>query len=150
MNNRLIALLSCAVLVTACGQGETPDATSKLSVRYVVVNLADVNSAATLTARCEAEEATFRAHFAELEAYSGTPTIDEYYRSLDSLFSSIGTVEATTSSLGKIHPDEELRAAGEACSQLLSKVTVDMSLSRPLYDAVNQLLPFPTMMKWVW
>jgi len=139
MNNRLIALLSYAVLVTACGQGETPDATSELSVRYVVVNLADVNSAATLTARCEAEEATFRAHFAELEAYSGSPTIDEYYRSLDSLFSSIGTVEATASSLGNIHPDEELRAAGEACSQLLSKVTTDMSLSRHLYDAVSQL-----------
>jgi len=139
MNNRLIALLSCAVLITACGQGETPDGTSELSVRYVAVNLADVNTAAALTARCEVEEATFRAHFAELEAYSGTPTIDGYYRSLDSLFSSIGTVEATGSSLGGIHPDEELRTAGEACSQLMSKVTTDMSLSRPLYDAVSRL-----------
>jgi len=139
MNKQLIALLSCAVLITACGQGETPDGTSELSVRYVAVNLADVNTAAALTARCEAEEATFRAHFAELEAYSGTPTIDGYYRSLDSLFSSIGTVEATGSSLGNIHPDEDLRAAGEACSQLMSKVTTDMNLSRPLYDAVSRL-----------
>ncbi len=139
MTNRLVALLSSAVLVTACGQGQAPEVTSELSVRYVVVNLADVNTAAALTARCETEEATFRAHLGELEAYSGTPTIDGYYRSLDSLFSSIGTVEATASSLGNIHPDEELRTAGEACSQLLGKVTTDMSLSRPLYDAVRQL-----------
>ena len=139
MNNRLIALLSCAVLVTACGQSESPEATSELSVRYVVVNLADVNTAVALTARCETEEATFRAHFAELEAYSGTSTVDGYYRSLDSLFSSIGTVGATGESLGGVHPDEELRTAGEACSQLMSKVTTDMSLSRPLYDAVSQL-----------
>ena len=139
MNNRLIALLSCAVLVTACGQGQTPEATFELSVRYVAVNLADVNTAAAMIARCEAEETKFRAQLGELEAYSGTPTIDGYYRSLDSLYSSVGTVVYTASSLGKIHPDEELRAAGEACSQLLIKVTTDMSLSRPLYDAVSHL-----------
>ena len=139
MTNQFIALLSCAVLITACGQGENPDATSDLAVRYAVVNLADVNTASALTARCEAEEATFRAHFAELEAYSGTSTVDGYYRSLDSLLSSIGTVGATGESLGGVHPDEELRTAGEACSQLMSKVTTDMSLSRPLYDAVSQL-----------
>ena len=46
MNNRLIALLSCAVLVTACGQGQGPETTSDLPIRYAVVNLADINTAA--------------------------------------------------------------------------------------------------------
>ena len=136
MNNRLLALLSCAVLVTACGQGQGPETTSDLPIRYAVVNLADINTAASLTARCEEEEATFRAHFGELEEFVGTPTVDGYYKSLHSLYASLDTVSSTTSSLGSIHPDEDLREAGDACSQLLSKVLTDMSLSRPLYDAV--------------
>ena len=139
MNNRLIALLSCAVLVTACGQGQGPETTSDLPIRYAVVNLADINTAASLTARCEEEEATFRAHFGELEEFTGTPTMDGYYKSLDSLYSSLGTVSFTTSSLGSVHPDAELREAVDACSQLLSKVSTDMSLSRPLYDAASKL-----------
>ncbi len=139
MTNRFVTLLFCAALITACEQGETPDVISELTVRYVVVELADISTAAALTVRCQEEEATFRAHLGELESYTDTPTIDGYYQSLDSLFSSIDTVNSTAQSLAGIHPDEALREAGDDCSQLLSKVTTDMSLSRPLYVAVSQL-----------
>ena len=114
MTIRLVTLLICAAFITACGQGQGPETTSDLPIRYAVVNLADINTAASLTARCEEEEATFRAHFGELEEFAGTPTMDGYYKSLDSLYSSLGTVSSTTSSLGSVHPDEELREAGDA------------------------------------
>jgi thimet oligopeptidase len=139
MSKRVLALIGSAILITACSNGETPEAVSNLPVRYAVVNLADVASADALTARCAADESEFRRHFASLEAFSGTPIVADYYRSLDSLYASISTVASTAASLGGIHPDESLRAAGEACEQLLARVTTDMSLSRPLYDMVSRM-----------
>ncbi len=139
MKRLIFVLLSSAALTAACGQGESPDAAIDLPIRYAAVNLADIATAEALTTRCEGEEALFREHFATLAAYDGSPTIDGYYRSMDSLFSSLDTVSSTARSLSGIHPDPDLREAGEACAQLLSKVITDMSLSRPLYDAVSRL-----------
>ena len=139
MNLRTISLLLAVTILTACGKSESPVTSIELPVRYAAVNLADIATAEALTSRCENEEGLFREHFAMLESYDGVPTIDDYYTSLDSLFSSLGTVSSTAQSLSGVHPDADLRSAGEACAQLLSKVGTDMSLSRPLYDAVSQL-----------
>ena len=38
-----------------------------------------------------------------------------------------------------MHPDADLRDAGEACTQMLSRVGTDLSLSRALYDAVSRM-----------
>ena len=127
------------LLLSACGQSEAPVADAGLPVRYAVVNLADIATAEALSTRCAEEEGLLREHVATLETYSGTPTVDGFYRSLDSLNSSMSTLSAHASALGAVHPDEELRAAGEACEQLLAKVDTDMSLSRPLYDAVSAI-----------
>jgi len=139
MIKSIFILAVSTLMLSACGQGETPVADAELPVRYAVVNLADIATADALTARCADEEGIFREHIATLEAYSGTPTAAGFYRSLDSLSSSLATVAAHASALGNVHPDEELRAAGEACEQLLAKVGTDMSLSRPLYDAVSAI-----------
>ena len=135
----IFVLTISTLLLGACGQSEAPVADAGLPVRYAVVNFADIATADALAARCAEEEGIFREHVATLETYSGTPTVDDFYRSLDSLGSSLDTVEAHASALGKVHPDEELRAAGEACEQFLAKVGTDMSLSRPLYDAVSAI-----------
>jgi thimet oligopeptidase len=139
--NKLITVITVGAiaLISACGQSEIPEATSSLPVRYVSLDLASIGTAEALTARCEEEESLFRAHLAELEAFDGTPTIESYYQSLDSLYSSLGTVSSTASSLGGVHPDADLRDAGEACEQLLTKVATDMNLSRPLYDSVSEM-----------
>ncbi len=141
--NKIITAITIGVAVTmaSCGKSEAPQEVSSLPVRYAVIDLAGIATAEALTARCEEEEALFRAHFAELEAFDGTPATDGYYQSLDSLFSSLGTLGSTASSLGGVHPDADLRDAGDACSQLLTKVTTDMNLSRPLYDAVSRIDP---------
>ncbi len=142
MNKLITAItIGVAVIVASCGNSEAPEETSSLPVRHAVIDLADIATAEALTARCEEEEALFRAHLAELEAFDGTPATDGYYQSLDSLFSSLGTLGSTASSLGGVHPDADLRDAGDACSQLLTKVTTDMNLSRPLYDAVSRIDP---------
>ena len=139
MIKSIFVLTVGTLMLSACGQSETPVADSGLPVRFAVVDLADIASADALAARCEEEESAFREHFAALEAYSGTPTVDGFYRSLDSLSASRETVESYASALGAVHPDEELRTAAEACEQLLTKVDTDMSLSRALYDAVSKI-----------
>ena len=139
MIKAIFVLTISTLVLSACGQSETPAADAGLPVRYAVVNLADIATAEALTARCEEEEGIFRGHVATLEAYSGATTADGFYRSLDSLSSSLDTIQAHAAALGAVHPDEEVRTAGESCEQLLAKVGTDMSLSRPLYDAVSAI-----------
>ncbi len=139
MIKAIFVLTISTLVLSACGQSETPAADAGLPVRYAVVNLADIATAEALTARCEEEEGIFREHVATLEAYSGATTADGFYRSFDSLSSSLDTVQAHAAALGAVHPDEEVRTAGESCEQLLAKVGTDMSLSRPLYDAVSAI-----------
>ena len=139
MKRMLALLLVTAALASACAKEKSPDTTVNLPIRYAALDLADITTAEALTHRCENEESLFREHFAALESFNGTPTIGNYYPSLDSLYASQSTVAATAQSLAGVHPDADLRSAGEACAQLLAKIATDMSLSRPLYDAVSRL-----------
>ncbi len=134
---KLSASMFAMSLVAACGDAPEPVAT--LPVAYTAIDIADINTAEALTGRCVAEEASFRERLTTLEAYDGTPTVEDYYQSLDSLLSSIGTVASYASSLASIHPDEALRTAGDECAVLLTKLGTDISLSRPLYEAVAKI-----------
>jgi len=141
-------ILSLAAIVVAACQpsAETtetaalkPEPPAALPIRYATVDLAGLDSAAALNALCETEAAAFREHIRALETFGGTPTIDGYYTSFDSLQSSLGTVLQHAQSLSGVHPDEELRTAAENCAQELSKINTDINLSRPIYDAVSAL-----------
>ncbi len=116
-----------------------PEAIVELPVRYSVIELVDLDSADAVTALCEQENQTLRDHMLALESFTGKPTLDGYYKSLDSMVTSLGNLRSTAESLGGIHPDEELRTAAENCAQLLSSIGSDLSLSRPIYEAVSQL-----------
>lgn len=139
MTRRIAVMLLSTVLLAACGQSDRPDTTAELPIRYAVVDLDDIATAEALTHRCEEEERLLREHFATLEEFAGTPSIAEYYASLDSLRSSLESVTYAARSLSRVHPDADLRDAGEACTQMLSRVGTDMSLSRSLYDAVSRM-----------
>ena len=124
----------------AVAESSTPAATTiELPVRYSVISLTDIDSAAELTAVCESENQLMREHMASLASFEGKATIDTYYKSLDSLASSLGNMSSVAQSLSAIHPDPELRTAGENCDQLLSEIGTDLSLSRPIYEAVSHL-----------
>ena len=138
MSDRLLWAVIALSLIAGCSQDKpAPDA--ELPVRYVTLDLADISTADALSARCTEEEAKFRDHFATLETYTGPATVDGFYRSLDSLNSSLTTISAHASSLSGVHPDEALRKAGEECEQMLAKVFTDMGLSRGLYEAVSRI-----------
>ena len=52
MKNKNVVLLLGAVLITACGQGESPEPAVELPVHYSVINLADISTADALDTRC--------------------------------------------------------------------------------------------------
>ena len=147
----VVTLIAASVLLAACkpsseadtpavAQPATPDATAAaLPVRYSVISLADLETPAALTELCESENQLMLEHKAILESFEGKATVDDYYKSLDSLATSIGNMIMAAQSLSGIHPDPELRTAGEVCAQLLSQIGTDLGLSRPIYEAVSQL-----------
>ncbi len=149
--NQFLALSVATALLAACKPATesaetavvsaTPEAAAvmELPVRYSEIKLSDLDSAGALTALCESENATIRQHMDALEAFAGKPTIDGYYKSLDSLAVSLGNMISVAQSLSGIHPDPELRTAGENCAQLLSEIGTDLSLSRPIFEAISQL-----------
>jgi len=143
------AIIISLTMLVACEQASDtgiaevadspPPATVELPVRYSVIDLADLDGPAALTNLCEQENQSLRDHMAQLESFAGAATIDGYYTSLNSLVISLSNLSSVAQSLSGIHPDPELRTAGEACTQLLSQIGTDLGLSRPIYEAISQL-----------
>ena len=80
-----------------------------------------------------------REHFAALESFEGKATVENYYKSLDSLSTSLSNMNFAATSLAGVHPNADLRTAGEECAQLLSEIGTDLGLSRPIYEEVSSL-----------
>lgn len=140
MRNKIALLAFSALLaLSACGTETDEASITSLPVIYDAVSVADLDTPEKLTTRCEADEAKYRQRLAEIEAFEGTPTIDNFYRPLDSLLSSVSTLYFHASSLSGVHPDAELRSAGEACDLLLNKLLTDIGLSRALYDDISTI-----------
>jgi thimet oligopeptidase len=139
MHVRFTLSLILAALVAGCGQEQEPTAAPELPIRYASLDLASIAGADAMTAMCEREEAASREHLAAIEAYEGQPTLDGYYRSLDSLNTTLNTVGLAARNMGRLDTDAAVRAAGEACYQSISRVQTDIGLSRPIFDAVSRI-----------
>ena len=149
--NTFITLIPISLLLAACepatqssapatAEATTPaTAVIELPVRYSDIKLTDLDSPEKLSAFCASENQLMREHIATLESYKGKATVDSYYKSLDSLNTSLGNLQSHAQSLSGVHPDPDLRTAAENCDQLLSEIGTDLSLSRPIYEAVSQL-----------
>ena len=149
--SQVVTLIAASALLAACkpdtetappeiAQPTAPDATViELPVRYSVISLDKLESPAALTELCESENFVMLEHMATLESFEGKATVDAYYKSLDSLTTSLSNMISVAQSMSSFHPDPELRTAGEVCEQLLSEIDTDLGLSRPIYEAVSQL-----------
>ncbi len=131
--------------LTACERAETPAveevaqaprAEAALQADYRVPDLAALQTAEDLKAACDAEVAALAADVSRLEAFAGKPTIDGYLEALNAMLVSFSNMAYGSSVLASVHPDEAVRDAGDACSQALTPVLSDYSLSRPIYEHV--------------
>ncbi len=130
-------ILAAMLALGACGESEPP--APVLSVAYDATGVGEFSSAEDIAALCESREAGFRDRLAALESWPGAPTIDSYYKPLDAFAGSVYNFQFHASSLGGVHPDAEIRAAAEACDLNIQKLLTDLSLSRPIYDAVSKI-----------
>ncbi|HSD71056.1 MAG TPA: M3 family metallopeptidase, partial [Woeseiaceae bacterium] len=127
------------VLCAACGKPDDSSNAASLPIRFVAVDLQQMDTADGLTALCGAEETALREHLTALENFDGGATIDGYLESLNSLTASLANVSSAAQSLGSVHPDKAVRDAGDACAQNLARIGTDIGLSRPVYEAVSSL-----------
>ena len=102
--SQVVTLIAASALLAACkpdtetappeiAQPTVPDATViELPVRYSVISLARLESPAALTELCESENFVMLEHMAILESFEGKATVDAYYKSLDSLTTSLSNM----------------------------------------------------------
>jgi thimet oligopeptidase len=127
------------VVFAACSKPDDSHDAATLPIRFVDIDLQQMDTADDLTALCSAEETALRDQLKTLESFEGKATIDGYLESLNSLTASLSNVSNAAQSLGSVHPDEAVRDAGDACAQNLARINTDISLSRPVYEAVSSI-----------
>jgi len=96
-------------------------------------------SGAELTAACHTTIDDVRARLAGLEGFSATPTIDSVYKPYNEMSLELADAWQETDLLQQVHPSKDIRDAADQCDQAFSKVSTDISLSRPLYDLIVKI-----------
>lgn len=106
---------------------------------YRQVALADVATGEQFKARCEAEVKALADGIASLEEFPGEVSIESFLEPLNTVMVSAYNMAMMASGMAAVHSDAGVREAADACSQSMSGVLSDFSLSRPIFDRVSQL-----------
>ncbi len=110
---------------------------ANLPQAYRQVELADISTDADLQSRCAAETAAFAEGIKALEAFSGTPAFENFLQPLNTVVVNALNMSFVAGALAAVHPDAALRTAADACTQAMSGVQSDFSLSRPIFDQLQ-------------
>ncbi len=122
----------------------TIESPAKLPEFYRQVALTDINSGAAMQRRCDAEVAAFAEGIKALEAFDDNPTVDTFLEPLNTMVVNALNMSFAAGSLAAVHPDAAVREAADACTQALSGVQSDYSLSRPIYDRISAIEVAPS------
>jgi thimet oligopeptidase len=88
---------------------------------------------------CEATLNDAQARFEALEAFDGEPTRESLLEPLNDLFIAFEAGARRASLWNNVHPDPDMRAAADECQRDFSRLSTEIGLSRPIYDAVSAL-----------
>ena len=124
--------------VESTGSAE-PKAASGLIAVYRIPELSELRTGEAMAAACNAEVANLKEWLGLLEGFTGIPTVDNYLEPYNAVLVSATNMAYTAGTLAGVSPDEGVRKAADDCSQSLTSVFSDYSLSRPLYDRVSQV-----------
>ena len=141
-----LAIILLATLLTSCGAGEPPASevvialeSPSLMADYRVVEVAALQTADQLNAACEAEVEALKVGIAALESVGEGTGPGDYLEYLNSQFVSSDNMAFRTGTLAAVHPDAAVRDAGDVCGQALTAANSDLTLSRPIYDALSAM-----------
>ncbi len=111
----------------------------QLPADYRQVSLADITDGAAMQARCEAEVKAFAGGIKALEAFDSHSSSRDFLEALNTVVVNSLNMSLVAQTLSAVHPDAAVREAGDTCTQAMSGVQSDFSLSRPIYDQVSAL-----------
>ncbi len=145
-------------LLAACGQSEAPstqvstqpaaeEAAGEMVAEtadfdlysYRSWDIADLGTAEAMASACAQEVEDMKAGVAALESFADTPTVTNYLEAINAQVVSVSNMAMAAGTLGAVHPDASVRDAADACSQSLSPLFSDLSLSRPIYDRLSAI-----------
>jgi len=112
---------------------------TSLQAEYSSPDISDLQDSGQIASHCEAEVAALRASLSDLEQFAGKPGIDSYLEPLNAWMVSYENMSNMVQLLAQVHPDADARQAADNCSQALSSVSADVSLSRPIFDRVSSV-----------
>ncbi|HKX57467.1 MAG TPA: hypothetical protein VJN01_15260, partial [Xanthomonadales bacterium] len=136
-----LGLVACKpaeqVEVTRTEPAQSATSVVAAPLAYRQVALADINSGTAMQSRCDAELAAFAEGIRMLEQFSGQPDAPNYLEPLNTVIVNALNMSFAAGTMAAVHPDEAVRTAADACTQAMSGVQSDFSLSRPIYDQVS-------------
>jgi len=141
-----LAIILLATLLASCGAGEPPATEAvavvelpSLNADYRVVDIVALQTAEQLNAACETEVEALKAGITALENVGDGTSPGDYLEYLNSQLVSGDNMASRTGTLAAVHPDVAVRDAGDACGQALTTAYSDLTLSRPIYDALSAM-----------
>lgn len=123
MRLRLFPIVSGLVLLSCAGlKPPAQDAPSAAAKEYEISWQTDLKRAESL--------------FEQLESLEGPMTVESVLEPLNDIWLILNARQGMADVLANAHPDPDLRASAEEAIQAYSKLGTELSLSRPIYDAV--------------
>lgn len=86
---------------------------------------------------CHESLADARRRFAALENAAGPKTVAAVLEPWNEMWMVIDRTLSRAGLLREVHPDRDVRAAADACEQEAQKLITEITLARPLYDAMS-------------
>ena len=126
-----IATATIVSLLTSCNE-ERPTEESK---PLLIEGIRATASAEQIAADCETALARAYSEFAALEAQTGEATVASVFGQYEKVSDALAPI-GDVWHLRSVHPDADIRAAANACSEQQSDFFSQTDLSRPYYDRV--------------
>ena len=133
-------MLAAAVLAVSMGPAFAAVPQAQVDSDAFLSTLDLVPADATrVDARCDAAETLARRLMADLAARTGAATIDTDFRSFDALANLVNATGGTMYFIAQTNTAKPVRDAAQACSERISAIGTDLSLSRPIYDRLSAI-----------
>ena len=135
----LAAALAAITAAAACGGSSKPAPEKPVKSPATATTTTPAKPktpAEQFLAECQGDVAAARNALPAILAVNGARTADNTLRPLDDLFVNLGNAMAMAGLYSEVHPDEGVREAARQCEQEGAQFGTELSLNRPLYDAI--------------
>jgi thimet oligopeptidase len=134
------ALLAALLVVSSCGGKPKPPPEKPVTPPPAEKPVEKPKTAAELyQAECQAELTAAKAMLPQILEVKDARTVDNTLKPLGALYVHLGNAAARAGLYSEVHPDDGVRDAARVCEQDGSKFSTEISLNRPLYDAVAKV-----------